>query len=88
MGGSSPPPYLHTVIMEFTRVLLGLVIALFHAPLADFLRKQDGALSATFREHGVPVPGALPERVSHDLFFVLGIAVALFSLARTWLTLR
>jgi hypothetical protein len=74
--------------MEFTRVLLGLTIALFHAPLADFLRKRDRALGAAFRERGVPIPDPLPEQVSHDLFFVLGIGVTLYSLVRIWLTSR
>ncbi len=80
--------YLDPMVMDFTRVLLGLAIALFHAPLADFLRKQDRELAAAFRERGVPMPGGLPKRASHDLFFLLGIGVALLSLARIWFALR
>jgi hypothetical protein len=76
------------MVMEFSRVLLGLAIALFHAPLADFLGEQDRALAATFRQHGVPLPGALPRSISHALFFVLGIGVALLSLSRIWLALH
>jgi len=76
------------MLMQFTRVLLGLAIALFHVPLADFLGEQDHALAATFRQHGVPIPGALPRSVSHALFFVLGIGIALLSLARIWLALH
>jgi hypothetical protein len=76
------------MVMEFTRVLLGLTIVLFHVQLADFLRKQDRALAAAFREHGVPIPDALPKQAAHDLFFFFGIFIALFSLARIWLTLH
>jgi hypothetical protein len=76
------------MLVEFTRVLIGLAIALFHAQLADFLRKQDRALGAAFRERGVPIPGALPKQVSHDLFFLFGVGIALFSLARIWMALR
>jgi hypothetical protein len=76
------------MLMEFTRVLFGLTLALFHAQVADFLRKQDRALGATFRELGVTIPDALPERTSHNLFFLLGVAVAVVSLARIWLTLH
>lgn len=76
------------MIMEFVRVLLGLSIALFHAQLADFLREQDRAVAASFRERGVPLPGALPRQAAHDLFFVLGILLALFGLVRIWLSLR
>ena len=76
------------MFIGFTRVLVGLAIALFHGQVADFLRKQDGALAATFRERGLPIPGALPKQVSRDLFFLFGIAITLFSLAQMWLTLR
>jgi hypothetical protein len=72
----------------FTRVLCGLAIALFHGQVADFLRKQDSALAAAFRERGLPMPDALPKQASHDLFFLFGIAITLFSLAQIWLTLR
>lgn len=76
------------MLLEFTHLLLGLTIALFHAPLADFLRKRDCALASALRERGIAFPGALPEQASRDLFFVFGIAVALISLARIWFTLR
>ena len=75
-------------MLEFSRVFLGLLIALFHTPLADFLRKQDHELAAVFRQHGVPIPGALPKQAAHSLFFVLGITVALFGLSRIWLNLQ
>jgi hypothetical protein len=74
--------------MEFARVLLGLTLALFHAQVADFLREQDRALADSFRERGFPLPGALPKQAAHDLFFVLGILLSLFSLVRIWMTLR
>ena len=76
------------MLIQFTRVLLGLAIALFHAQLADFLCKQDRALCSTFRERGVPIPDALPKQAAHNLFFVLGVGVSLISLARIWFTLR
>jgi hypothetical protein len=76
------------MFMQFSRVLLGLAIALFHAPVADFLRKQDRVLAAAFRERGLPIPGALPKQASHNLFFLFGITIALVSLGRIWLTLH
>jgi hypothetical protein len=79
---------LDAMAIEFTRVMLGLMIALFHVQLADFLRKQDRALAAAFRERGVPLPDALPKQVAHNLFFLFGVFIALYSLARIWLTLR
>jgi hypothetical protein len=76
------------MLLEFARILIGLTIALFHAQVADFLREQDLALTAAFRSRGVPLPDALPRQTAHDLFFVLGILLASFSLVRIWFTLR
>jgi hypothetical protein len=76
------------MLIEFSRVLIGLTIALFHAPLADYLRKRDGELAAALYERGIDFPGGLPEEASRTLFFVFGIAIALFSLARVWFILR
>ena len=76
------------MLIEFTRVLLGLAIALFHGQLADFLRKQDHALGAAFRERGVPIPGPLPKQAAHNLFFMFGVLIALVSLSRIWMTIR
>lgn len=76
------------MLIEFIRVLLGLTIVLFHVQLADFLRKQDRALAVAFRERGVPIPDALPRQTAHNLFFLFGIFIALYSLARIWLALR
>lgn len=89
-GWPSPfaSPTLPSMYMEFARVLIGLAIALFHAQVADFLREQDQALAISFRQRGVPLPGALPRQAAHNLFFSLGILLALFSLVRIWMTLR
>jgi hypothetical protein len=80
--------YLQAMLMEFMRVLLGLAIALCHVPLADFLRKQDCELADALRARGIAFPGGLPQEASRILFFVFGIAIALFTLARICLTLR
>lgn len=76
------------MLIEFTRVLLGLAIALFHAPLADFLRQRDCELADALRQRGIAFPGGLTEEAARSLFFVFGIAIALITLARIWLALR
>jgi len=76
------------MLIEFARVLIGLAIALFHGQVADFLRKQDRALGAAFRERGVPIPGPLPKEAAHNLFFTFGVLIALVSLGRIWMTIR
>jgi hypothetical protein len=81
-------PQTSLMILEFTRLALGLLIALFHVQLADFLREQDLSVAAALRQRGVPIPGALPCQAARDLFFVLGILVSLLSLFHIWMTLR
>lgn len=76
------------MLLDFTRVLLGLTIALFHVKVADFLCEQDQQFAALLRQRGLPVPGALPKNVAHTLFFLLGIGVALFGLGRIWFSLH
>lgn len=76
------------MLFDVTRVLIGLAIALFHAQLADFLRKQDRELGAAFRERGIAIPGALSKQVAHNFFFCFGIVIALYGLAHIWLSLR
>jgi hypothetical protein len=76
------------MLLESMHVLLGLAIALFHVHLADFIREQDLALCAAFRERGINFPDALSEQASRNLFFCFGIAIALFSLTRIWLSLH
>jgi len=87
-----PPkaPFAQTfhMTLEFARLVLGLLISLFHVQLADFLREQDLAIASVLRQRGVPIPGALPQQAGRDLFFVLGILVSLLSLFRIWTTLR
>lgn len=74
------------MLMGFSRVLLGLTIALFHAQLADFLRERDRVLGAAFRERGVAFPEVLSKQATHNIFFMLGVLIALFSLGRIWLS--
>jgi len=88
MAACCPGRYFEYVLIDFMRVLVGLSIALFHVRLADFLCEQDHAFASLLRQKGVPVPGALPNKAAHTLFFTLGIAVALFGLGRIWLSLH
>lgn len=74
--------------LEFTRLLLGLLIALFHKPLADFITDQDRALVAMFRQRGVTLPGAMERETARNLYFGVGIVVAMYELARIWMLYR
>jgi hypothetical protein len=73
--------------LEFTRLLLGLALAYFHRPIADYVVERERALVVLFRQRGVLVPAAPTTAAARNLYFGLGIFVVLFELARIYLAL-
>ncbi len=73
------------VMIEISRLMLGLLIAFFHKPLADFIGDQDRQLVSLFRRRGVEVPDTMQRETAHNLFFAMGIVVAMVELARIWM---
>jgi len=76
------------MILEIARLLLGLGIALFHKQLADFIFEQDRSLTAMFRQRGVSLPFGPTREVARNLYFCIGISVALVEIGRIWLLLH
>lgn len=74
--------------IEIARLALGLLIALFHRPLSDFIVAQDRELVSMFRQRGLSLPGAMEESTSRNLFFSAGILVAVLQLIRIWMLYR
>lgn len=75
------------MIADFARVVLGLVVALFHRPIAAFIMDREHALDGFFRRHGVHFPEPPSEATMHNIYFCLGLFISLFSMARIWLAL-
>jgi hypothetical protein len=67
---------------------VGLGIALFHRPIADFMLQQERALATMFYARGLPVPPLATERQLRDFYFLLGILLALIETGRLWLMTR
>ncbi len=76
------------MIVEITRLVLGLLIALFHRPIADFVLMQERALVITFRQRGVPLPPAPTTETARTIYFLMGIFLALYEIFRIWLLLH
>jgi hypothetical protein len=70
-----------------TGLFLGLLITLFHRPIADFMLRQERALDMLFRSRGVRLPPPPTEAMAHNIYFVLGIILTLVQLTRLWFTL-
>ena len=77
-----PPTNMQGMVLEFTRLMLGLVIAYFHRPIADYITEQERSLVVLFRQRGVPLPAAPSTESARNIYFGLGMFVVLFELAR------
>ena len=76
---------IEVMLTEITRLALGLLIALFHKPLADYIVAQDTALVSLARQRGFNLPEAPTQETAHNLYFCVGIFVASYELLRIWM---
>lgn len=76
--------YLSNVLLELARLMMGLVLAAFHRPVADFIVEQDRTLTAMVRRGGLNLPNGFSLETSRTVFFFLGILVALAQMARIY----
>ena len=74
--------------MELARLVIGLAIAFFHRPIADFMLEQETSLVVLFRQRGLAVPSVPRRSTVHNLYFLTGIAIALLEVIRIWLLIR
>ncbi len=73
-----------TMPIELARLALGLMIALFHRPIADFILAQERTLVIMFRQRGFPLPAAPTTETARTVYFVIGILLAMFEIVRIW----
>lgn len=76
------------IYIEVARLLLGLMIAYFHKPIADFMMERERATVILFRQRGFPLPPAPSTEQARTLYFLIGIAVASIELVRMYLLQR
>lgn len=74
--------------VELTRLVLGLVIALFHRPIADFLLYQERALVIVLRQRGFPYPPTATTETTRTAYFTVGIGLAMIEIVRIWMLLH
>ena len=69
---------------DFARLVLGLIVAAFHRPIANFIMDREHALVGFFHRHGVHFPDPPSEATLHNIYFSLGLFISLFSIVRIW----
>lgn len=76
------------MLVEITRLMLGLLIAFFHRPVADFMLHQERQLVIMFRQRGVPYPATPTTETTRNVYFGIGIALAMYEMIRIWILLH
>ena len=76
------------MLIEITRLALGLLIALFHRPFADFMLQQERVLVVMFRQRGVPYPATPTMETTRNVYFGIGIGLAMYEIVRIWMLLH
>ncbi len=71
--------------VEISRLLLGVLIAVFHRPLACKIMRHERVLDGFFRSRGVNLPEPLTDADAQNLYFVIGIFICLIETGRIWL---
>lgn len=74
--------------VELGRLLLGVLIAVFHRPLSRRIMEQERALDACLRRRGVNFPRPLSDATAQNLYFLIGIFICLFQAGRIWLAIH
>ena len=72
------------MVVEAIRLVLGLAIALFHRPLADFVLYHERNLVIAARQRGFPLPATPTTETTRNIYFSLGICLAVFEMLRIW----
>jgi hypothetical protein len=73
------------MLIEITRLLLGLTMAAFHRPIADFILEHERNLVVLLRQRGLMVPPAPTRNTAHTLYFCIGMGIAAIELARIYM---
>ena len=75
------------MIVEITRLLLGVAIAIFHRTLANMIMHHERALDGYFRSRGVRLPAPLSDATAQNLYFIIGIFISLIEAGRIWFSM-
>ena len=72
------------VLTEFSKLSVGIVIALFHRQIAEFIMFYERALVVQCRQRGLMVPELLTTEMACNVYFLLGIFTASYQMFRIW----
>jgi len=74
------------MLLEFTRMAIGLFIVVFHCRIADFIFQYEEMFATTARQRGLPLPMPPKAETLRTIYFFIGVLVVLLELGRVWAT--
>lgn len=75
------------MVFELARLLLGLLIAVFHRQIGTLTMRQERATTAYFRQRGISLPTLPSDAAAQNLFFFIGIFICLIEMGKIWIQL-
>lgn len=75
------------MMLEFSRLAVGLLILVFHRQIADYVMHHERLLVGLFRARGVMVPDTPSTETARNIYFGIGLFIVLVEMARIWMTL-
>ena len=72
------------MIVELTRLFLGLSSTLFHRPLAAMIMRHERTLDGFFRSRGVNFPPPPSDATAQNIYFLVGVFICLLELGKIW----
>jgi len=75
------------MVVEVTRLLLGVLIAVFHRPIALRMMRQERVIDSYFRQRGIRLPSPPSDTTAQNLYFFIGIFICLIEAGRIWVQL-
>jgi len=70
--------------IETARLLLGLLLAALHRPIADFMLERERSLVLAFRERGMPLPAVPRAETVRNIYFSIGIFIVVIEMLRIY----
>jgi hypothetical protein len=74
--------------VELTRMLIGVLILVFHRQIADYILEQERSLVVLFQQRGIRLPAVPTTETGRNIYFCLGTFVVLYQAVRIWMALH
>ncbi len=76
------------MVVEVTRLLLGVLIAVFHRPLAGKIMQYERALDHMIRSRGWNLPAPPSDATAQNLYFGIGVFICLVEAGKIWISMH